>query len=51
MENVLKYYGLFAEGDFETMERECFDPDVTWIMPGHLLCREPTRVQQRQSPF
>lgn len=35
MENVLKYYGLFAEGDFETMERECFDPNVTWTMPGH----------------
>lgn len=32
---VLRYYGLFAEGDFETMERECFHPDVTWVMPGH----------------
>lgn len=32
---VLRYYQLFAEDDFETMESECFHPEVTWIMPGH----------------
>ncbi len=35
MEAVLRYYDLFAQGDFETMERECFDPEMTWVMPGH----------------
>ena len=33
---VFQYYGLFAEGDFAKMKAECFHPDVTWTMPGHV---------------
>jgi ketosteroid isomerase-like protein len=34
MDAVLRYYDLFGKGDFETMKRECFHPQVTWSMPG-----------------
>ena len=32
---IFKYYGYFAEGKWDAMEKECFHKDITWTMPGH----------------
>lgn len=32
---VFKMYDYFGKGDMESIKREVFHPDITWVMPGH----------------
>jgi ketosteroid isomerase-like protein len=32
---VFKMYDYFGKGDMDSIKRDLFAPDITWIMPGH----------------